>query len=109
MEFLFDSVQPLVNLEGLFCLFKDRRLGVQEVLECTELIWLRSLILQADMSNILRNKAQSFFHRSLIPQELRKKTHSRKLGVVVVGCHHYHLDWYQPQCECESSTNCNNK
>ena len=73
MEFLFDSVEPLIGLEGLFCLFKDRRLGVQEVLECTELIWLRSLILLAGTSSILRNEAQGFFHCSLIPQELREK------------------------------------
>ena len=57
MEFLFNSVQPLINLERFFYLFKDRRLSLQKVLECTVLIWLWPLILLAGTGYVLRNEA----------------------------------------------------
>ena len=39
MEFLLESVQPLISLEGLFSLLEDRWFSVKEIFEVVKLIW----------------------------------------------------------------------
>jgi hypothetical protein len=40
---LLDGIQPFVGMKRLFCLFKDGRLGVHEILKVAILVRLRSL------------------------------------------------------------------
>jgi hypothetical protein len=41
-EFLLNSIQPLISLQRFLYLLEEWGLGVEEVLEITVLIWLRS-------------------------------------------------------------------
>ena len=54
-KLLLNGIQPLVCLERFFCLFKDRRLSVQKILEGAILVWFRPLVLLVGMSVILRS------------------------------------------------------
>ena len=73
IEFLFNGVQPFINLKWFFCLFKNGRLGVQEVLECAVLIWLWTLILLAGTGRVLHNMLQCLLHYSLVSQKLHEE------------------------------------
>jgi hypothetical protein len=42
MEPLLNGIQPLISLQRFLYLLKERGLGVEEVLEITVLIWVRS-------------------------------------------------------------------
>ena len=57
MELLLNSVEPLIRLERFFYHLKDRRLGIQKILEGAILVWLRPLLLWAGASRVLRNEA----------------------------------------------------
>ena len=72
-KLLLNGIQSLICFERFFCLFEDGGLSVLRILEGAILIWFRPLVLLVDTSGILHNEAQCFFHRSLIPQELREK------------------------------------
>ena len=70
MELLLYRVKPFICLERFFGHFKDRRLGVLEILKRAVLIWLRPLKLLTGVSGVLCNEAQCILHGSLITEEL---------------------------------------
>ena len=65
MKHLFKCVQPFLCLEWLFNLLENRRLGIQELLEITVLVWLCTLALMSTLGDLLRHGAHSLAHSTL--------------------------------------------